>query len=68
MAITLGLADAVLVKFWTNNGTIGCHNPSKSCTPLPGICVLPFYILLKDDVNVYAYFPMSGKFWPLHCD
>jgi hypothetical protein len=28
--------------------------------------VRPKYILVKDGVSVYANFPMSGKFCPLH--
>jgi hypothetical protein len=69
VAIKKSLRDfyTVLVKIWTNIGTRGYSNTSKTSIPLPSIYVyLPSYILPKDGVNVYANFPMSGKLWPLH--
>ena len=55
-----------LIKY-SNNGTRGCSNPTKtSIAGLPSIYVFPKYILLKDGVICICYFPMSGKFWPLH--
>jgi hypothetical protein len=56
----------VLVKIWTNNGTRGYKNPTKTSTDLPSISDLPSMTLSKDGVKIKITFPMSGKLWSLH--
>jgi hypothetical protein len=56
----------VLVKIWTNNGTRGCNNPTKTSPTLPCIQDRPLYILPNDGVKVNLICPMRGKLWPLH--
>jgi hypothetical protein len=46
--------STVLVKLWSNTGTRGCHNPTKTNTLLASLSVFK-YILLKDGVNVVCY-------------
>jgi hypothetical protein len=37
------ISSVLVVKFWTNNGTRGCNNPTKTSTSgLPSIDVLPY--------------------------
>ena len=54
------------MKIWTNKGTRGCSNPTKTSTTPPSISDLPSYILSKDGVKVNLTGPISGKWWPLH--
>jgi hypothetical protein len=56
----------VLVKIWTNKGTRGCSNPTKTSPTLPCIKDLPSYILSKDGVKVNLTCPNVRKLWPLH--
>jgi hypothetical protein len=54
-----------LIKY-SNNGTRGFSNPTKTSRDLPSIKDLSLYILSKDGVKVNLTCPMSGKLWPLH--
>ena len=54
-----------LIKY-SNNGTRGFSNPTKTSRDLPSIQDLSSYILSKDGVNVNLTCPMGGKLWPLH--
>jgi hypothetical protein len=46
---------------YSNNGTRGFSNPTKTSTGLLSIDVLPKYILLKDGVICICYIPNERK-------